>query len=202
MEVVLQHEAVSSMGVKLAEKDIQLLQLMNALKDITSKDPNRRGRGLVGKCSTVSDFIPTDFIPSKFTFIRLISTVLTLKKYVLCLLFIEFVEVSVMTSECKKQAGREKKWDFFLENTPQGKAIRECILKANVTWTENGKNPRIGSRISSLFQEDSDHHHSACYTIGATKTFRLPTEGAPQVLNMLRCIANGVGLEVYDEPDE
>ncbi len=104
-----------------------------------------------------------------------------------------------MPNECKKLSNREQKWEHFLKHTDQGRKIELCIRDANPTWVVHSKKPNIGSRISSLFQEDSDHHHSACYKIGKTKEFAPPADSAPQIINMLKCIASSVGLNVIED---
>jgi len=114
------------------------------------------------------------------------------------MLHIEYVELFVMDLQTRQIANRADRWNAFLK-TIEGKKILECIRATNKTWKPN---ENIGARISHLFADDSDSHHSSPYTIDETKIFRLSSSKYPaQTLNMLRCICLNVGLgyELFDD---
>ena len=110
---------------------------------------------------------------------------------------LEYVENWVMSAACKSQHGREKKWEQFFVNETKGKDIFKCVSSTNMMWTPDIKNETtLGVKMSRVYQNACDIHHKTAHDIAENKIFELPSNSSEdvQLLNLYKCIAEGVGL--------
>ena len=100
-----------------------------------------------------------------------------------------------MPEEIKIISNRSARWKRFLNETAEGKDIRDCVLASNPGW----KNvDMIADKVSGYYGMSSDPSHATSHEIHADKSIELQisSRSGPQAFNLMTCIGTSLQLRI------
>ena len=99
-----------------------------------------------------------------------------------------------------KDMSRKEKWEaYFKDANGEGPSILECIVKANPLWDKKAQSAeKIAERLAFFYDSTSDNYHASSHQIEGNKngTTIVIGEILPQLVNVIMCIGNGLGLRI------